>query len=54
VRSLTSLPVSSAAAREAAAGWTAGHRMELLAASSVPVIINVKVVPELKSDVSCV
>jgi hypothetical protein len=25
------------------AGWTAGHRMELLAASSVPVVVNVKV-----------
>jgi hypothetical protein len=29
--------------RERAAGWTAGHRMELLAASAVPVIVNVKV-----------
>lgn len=27
----------------AGSGWTAGHRMELLAASSVPVIVNVKV-----------
>jgi hypothetical protein len=29
--------------RSCAAGWTAGHRMELLAASGVPVIVNVKV-----------